>query len=113
MEMAGSIVISRNARVPMSTGQFDYLVSRIGDQFDSSDVWVKNEVYLPLGEGGMRFISAESLNSNELAIFSTAVMRARIASQDEGSFLLYESVWNQLIEKLRQDARLGVSGKFI
>ena len=108
--MAGSIVNSRNVRVPMSTSQFDYLVSRIGDQFDSSDIWVKNEVYLPVEEGGMSFISTESLNSNELAIFSTAVMRARAASQDEGSFLLYEGVWNQLVEKLRQDARLGVSG---
>ncbi|VWB21972.1 hypothetical protein [Burkholderia diffusa] len=108
--MAGSIVISKDVRVPVSTSQFDYLVSRIGDQFGLSDIWVKDEVYLPMEEGGMSFISTESLNSNELSIFLTAVMRARTASQDEGSFLLYEGVWNQLVEKLRQDARLGVSG---
>lgn len=108
--MVGSIVISKDVRVPVSTSQFDYLVSRIGDQFDSSDMGVKNEVYLPVEEGGMSLISTESLNSNELAIFSTAVMRARAASQAEESFLLYENIWNQLVEKLRQDARLGIPG---
>ncbi len=50
--MAGSIVISKEVRVPVSTSQFDYLVSRIGDQFHSSDMWIKDEVYLPMEEGG-------------------------------------------------------------
>ncbi|WP_175818888.1 hypothetical protein [Burkholderia sp. BCC0419] len=108
--MAGSIVISKDVRVPVSTDQFDYLIGRIGDQFDSSGMQIKNEVYLPVEEGGMSFISTESLDSNDLAIFLTAVMRARTAAQAEGSFLLYENVWNQLVEKLRQDARLGISG---
>ncbi|WP_279610789.1 hypothetical protein [Burkholderia stabilis] len=108
--MAGSVTISKDVRVPVSTIQFDYLVSRIGDQFDSSDMWVKDEVYLPMEEEGMNFISTKSLNSNGLSIFLTAVMRARAASQAEDSFPLYENVWNQLVEKLRQDTRLGVSG---
>lgn len=108
--MAGSIVIYKDVRVPVSTSQFDYLVGRIGDQFGSSDIWVKDEVYLPMEEGGMRFISMESLNSNGLSIFLTAVTRARTASQAEDSFSLYENVWDQLIEKLRQDTRLGNAG---
>ncbi|WP_124922062.1 hypothetical protein [Burkholderia stagnalis] len=108
--MAGSIVISKDVRVPVSTSQFDYLVSRIGDQFGLSDIWVKDEVYLPMEEGGMSFISTESLNSNGLSIFLTAVTRARTASQAEESFPLYENVWDQLIDKLRQDTRLGNAG---
>ncbi|WP_280118954.1 toxin-immunity protein system imunity protein CdiI [Burkholderia pseudomallei] len=108
--MAGSIVISKEVRVPVSTSQFDYLVGRIGDQFHSSDMWIKDEVYLPMEEGGMSFISTESLNSSGLSIFLATVMRARAASQAEESFPLYENVWNQLVEKLRQDVRLGVSG---
>lgn len=111
--MAGSIIISKDVRVPVSTSQFDYLVGRIGDQFDSSGMRVKDEVYLPMEGGGMTFISTESLDSNGLAIFLAAVMRARTASQVEESFPLYENVWNQLIEKLRQDARLGGFGEFI
>ncbi|WP_269112273.1 toxin-immunity protein system imunity protein CdiI [Burkholderia cepacia] len=107
--MAGSIVVCKEVRVPVSTSQFDYLVSRIGDQFHPSDMWIKDEVYLPMEEG-MSFISTESLNSNGLSIFLETVMRARAASQAEESFPLYENVWNQLVEKLRQDARLGVSG---
>ncbi|WP_159082888.1 hypothetical protein [Burkholderia mayonis] len=108
--MAGSIVIFKDIRVPVSTSQFDYLVSRIGDWFDSSDIWVKDEVYLPMEEGEMSFISTESLNSNGLSIFLTAVTRARTASQAEESFPLYENVWDQLVEKLRQDTRLGNTG---
>ena len=108
--MAGSIVIYKDVRVPVSTSQFDYLVSRVGDQFGLSDIWVKDEVYLPMEEGGMSFISTESLNSNELSIFLTAVTRARTACQAEDSFPLYENVWDQLIEKLRQDTRLGNAG---
>ncbi|WP_431207393.1 hypothetical protein [Burkholderia cepacia] len=107
--MAGSITISKDVRVQVSTSQLDYFVSRIGDQFHPSDMWIKGEVYLPMEEG-VSFISTESLNSSGLSIFLATVMRARAASQTEESFPLYENVWNQLVEKLRQDARLGVSG---
>ena len=107
--MAGSITISKDVRVQVSTSQLDYFVSRIGDQFHPSDMWIKDEVYLPMEEG-VSFISTESLNSSGLSIFMATVMRARAASQAEESFPLYENVWDQLIEKLRQDARLEVSG---
>ena len=107
--MAGSITISKDVRVQVSTSQLDYFVSRIGDQFHPSDMWIKDEVYLPMEEG-VSFISTESLNSSGLSIFMATVMRARAASQAEESFPLYENVWDQLVEKLRQDARLGVSG---
>nr|WP_269112903.1 hypothetical protein [Burkholderia territorii] len=108
--MAGSIVISKDVRIPVSTSQFDYLVGRIGDQFDSPDIWVKDEAYLPMEEGGMSFVSTESLNSNGLSIFLAAVTRARTASHAEDSFPLCENVWGQLVEKLRQDTRLGNTG---
>ena len=107
--MAGSITISKDVRVQVSTSQLDYFVSRIGDQFHPSDMWIKDEVYLPMEEG-VSFISTESLNSSGLSIFMATVMRARAASQAEESFPLYENVWDQLVEKLRQDARLGGSG---
>lgn len=66
---------------------------------------VKAKVYLPMDEGGMAFVSAESLNPSELVIFLKTVMQAKNASQNEESFAMYEDLWNQLIEKLRQDTR--------
>lgn len=53
----------------------------------------------------MAFVSAESLNPSELVIFLKTVMQAKNASQNEESFAMYEDLWNQLIEKLRQDTR--------
>lgn len=103
--MAGSIVISKDVRVSVSTGQFGYLIDRIGGRFDSSGMHVKAKVYLPMDEGGMTFVSAESLNPSELVIFLKTVVQAKNASQNEESFAMYEDLWNQLIEKLRQDAR--------
>lgn len=103
--MAGSIIISKDVRVPLSTNQFDYLVERVGSQFGPLDMRVKEEVYFPMDEGGMMFISAESLNAQDFAAFSRAVMKARVAAQAEASFSTFESVWALLLERLRQDAR--------
>lgn len=50
--MAGSITISKDVRVQVSASQLDYFVSRIGDQFHPSDMWIKDEVCLPMEEGG-------------------------------------------------------------
>ena len=55
--MAGSIVISKEVLVPVTTSQFDYLVNRIGDQFHSSDMWIKDDVYLPMEEGGELYLN--------------------------------------------------------
>ena len=70
--MAGSIIISKDVQVLLSTSQFDYLVERVRRQFESSDLHVKDKVYFPMDEGGMTFISAEPLDAQGFTAFSKA-----------------------------------------
>ena len=106
--MGGSIFFSNGAQLPLSTQDFYYLVERVRSQFNSSEMGVKEKVYLPLDEQGMTFISAKLLNKRDFSSFSKAVLNARAAAQVEESFSRFEGVWNLVLEMLRQDPRFEI-----
>ena len=103
--MAGSIIISNDLILSVSTWQFDCIESQIRSELKLIDQSVFEKVYSPLDEGGMNFISAESLSANEFGDFVQAVMKAveRVKKNPHDQDLL--SLWEDLLGKLRADAR--------
>lgn len=103
--MGGSIFVSGSVQVALSTRAFDYLVERVRSQFGPLNLHIIEKVYMPLDEQGMMFISSELLDEKEFAAFSKAAISAMEAARAEEYFSRFETVWNELIDAIRQDAR--------
>lgn len=88
--MAGSIITSKGLILSINSFTFDYLVDRIAAQFDANDIHIKEEVYRPMEEGAMTFISARPLDAKKFSVFSRAVMKASVAAQSEPFFARFE-----------------------
>jgi hypothetical protein len=105
--MAGSIFVSKELRLPVSTMQFDYLVKHIADAFLPEEQGIRAEVFQPLEEGGMDFISAKALSASAFGKFSAAVERAHQSARLEKEFPVYQQLWNELLERVHADTRFN------
>ncbi|QWT22147.1 hypothetical protein KPL74_09080 [Bacillus sp. NP157] len=103
--MSGTIIFSPGHGVATSTINFDYLVERIRQSFDASDGDVISEIYDPLDQGGMTYISLADLSQEKFNAFVRAVRRAYSLAASDGSYHKFTVAWEELLAKLRADTR--------
>lgn len=103
--MAGTILVTDERGLAISTVEFDYLVECIRGAFLQEDQSVAELVYEPLDEGGMTFISAVELDELSYPVFAETVWRAYVASKGTASFSRFEARWKELLEIIEQDPR--------
>src|SRR5882762_3030379 len=105
--MAGSIFISKESRLPVSTQQFGYLVERIRVEFDAEDQPFVREIYSSMDDGGMSFISAENEGYAGFEAFFRAVAKAKLKASVESNYDAFVQLWNDLLTKIRVDPRFS------
>ncbi len=103
--MAGSIIVSKELRFPVSSLQFDYLAERIRAGFDFEGQAYLKEIYSPMDEGGMDFISVKNENEAAFKSFVLAVLKAKEAASTEDSYATFGGLWEGLLAKIRLDER--------
>lgn len=109
--MAGTIFVSKDLRLAVSSRQFDYLVQYIRSAFAADESDVEGVIFEPMDEGGMDFISASALSKGDFGRFASAVVRAhKSASADKSGFLTYGHLWAELEQLLHSDSRLSEFG---
>ena len=105
--MAGSIFVSKQLRLPLSTQQFDYLVERIRIEYGQADQARMQAIFSPLDEEGMNFISAESQDDAGFKAFFDAIVRAKERSSLRSEDAPFVALWDELLDKVRLDSRFS------
>ena len=106
--MAGSIFLSKELRLPVSTQQFGYLVERIRPAFDTDEQEHLREIYSPMDEGGMNFISAEHEGEAGFKALFYAVVKANSIAASEDNYGSFAPLWSDLLAKIRVDPRFSI-----
>jgi len=107
VEVAGSIFVSKELRLPVSTQQFDYLIERIRPAFSANSQSSLRRIYSPMDDGGMSFISAENEDGDGFKSFFQAVAKAKLEASSESSLDAFIHLWNDLLDKIRLDPRFS------
>jgi len=105
--LAGSILISKELRLPVNSQQFGYLAERIRRAFDAEGQPFLREIFSPADEGAMNFISAENGDEAALKAFFRAVVIAKSNASNEPSYEIYARFWNDLLALIRLDPRFS------
>lgn len=105
--MAGSIFISKEIRLPLSTQQFDYLTERIRGAFYIEDQSHLRSIYTPMDDEGTNFISAENEEKTGFKAFFKAIARAKSNAQLEENYKIFGQLWDELLNKVRSDPRFS------
>ncbi len=103
--MAGSILISDQVGIALSTRDFDYLVERIRVEFPLNDRRWASEIFEPMDEGGMTFISLIDCSGDGFCSFFNAVLLAKKKAEDVEGYLFHAAQWEELLSSLRSDPR--------
>lgn len=101
--MAGSIIVSEETLIPLSTMGLYYLIERIRLEFDEEDEAFKSEIYETLDKQGMPFIVLRGQDRKRFNAFARATKRAYDKEHHETSFS--ELLWGNLTRKLTSDPR--------
>jgi hypothetical protein len=103
--MSGTILIGEKNSIPLSTVAFDRLVEKIRAEFMGDESKYMDDIYSPLDDGGMTFISLKTQNGEGFRAFCRAVDRAYKKEASEESFHKYNDIWQTLMESLKSDSR--------
>lgn len=109
--MAGAIFISDEIRLPLSSQQLGYLTARIRAEFGSQDQAYLEEIYSPMDDEGMSFISCQNLDVAGCMVFFEAVTKAKNRAQSEDVSAVFGPLWDNLLAKIRLDPRFSSSDK--
>ena len=105
--MAGAILVSEKNGVSFKSLDFDYIIEKIRAHFNSGDNVILNEIYSPVDEGGMSFISLVEQTGDGFNAFFRA---ASLAYGDEiraGVLSGRKAEWDKLLIALRSDSRIN------
>lgn len=89
----------------MSTRQFVEIAEAIRTEFSREEDDVMREVFSPIDDGEMTFISAMELSPGAFAVFASAVQRAHAACERRGDIIVNEGVWKKLLGGISDDPR--------
>lgn len=103
--MAGTILISDQSIIDLSTKDFDYFSERIRADFPADKQDLAEDLFSPIDEGGMAFISLIDASEEIFSAFCTAVFAAEKRAKVEQKFPLYSSQWDRLLNALQDDSR--------
>jgi hypothetical protein len=104
--MAGAFVIAEGKALSMSGVDFEYLVQAIRGAFLDDEEKIKTEIYRPLDEGGMDFISLREQDNSCFKVFFRATERAFC----KASGVNRKCLWDELITLLKSDPRYVEGG---
>jgi hypothetical protein len=109
--MAGTILVDDDCGLATSTIEFDYLVERIRQAFAKNDEKFMQEIYEPLDEGGMTFISLTDTGVDGFRAFVRAAKQACSRAAAEEGFAQHRKQWTELLEILERDPRCPARGE--
>ena len=105
--MGGSIFVSEDRSLDMSTVDFIDFAERIRRELSAEEASALAPAYEAMDEGGMTFLSVDELDAAAFRIFVDAAGRARARAMTDGSFATRAAHWQALIGMLEADARYG------
>ena len=103
--MAGTILISKTSGVWLKSSQFDYIIEKIRQCFDDGQHDFRRQIYEPVDDGAMSFISLKEQSGDGLKAFLGAALRASENDLRDDPGSANKSTWDELIETLRADCR--------
>lgn len=103
--MAGTILVNDQSGLGTSTFEFDYLVERIRQAFAKDEEGFLQEIYRPLDEGGMTFVSLSQVGSDGFRAFARAARLACSRAATEEGFEHHRARWAELLHILERDPR--------
>lgn len=105
--MAGAILINEVDGVSMSGVEFGHITQAIRSLLQRQSPDILEEVYRPLDEGGMEFVSLKALDRKAFAVFFEAARRAYGVEQSENPDSPFKGAWREFLERLLADSRFG------
>ena len=103
--MAGAILLAENNGVSLNSLDFDHIIEKIRPNFRDSEDLVRDEIYSPVDDGGMSFISLKEQNSDGFNAFVRAALIAYESEISEQPLSSHRSSWDELMTALRSDPR--------
>jgi hypothetical protein len=111
--MAGYVHITKDVGLSMSTISFNAIVEFPRKYFDSDSKEFESEIYEPVDEGGMDFISLIEQEASGFMVFYKVVNAAykeserlgRCGNLDDQFYGMVMNTWAELLELLRADSR--------
>lgn len=103
--MAGTIFVTYENAVALSSIVFDRLGDAIRRHFGADERAVATQVYWHHDEGGMSAISADGLHPDEFSVFVRAVRGAHKEARTADDFSLYKEYWDELEGLIVMDPR--------
>lgn len=105
--MAGSIIISVNLGVSMSSVVFDHVVEETRKEFAESEKKIMEDIYGPYDHQAQMFINLNGQPAEVIRAFLRATSAAKAKGAQDG-YALPQNDWSELCEKLSRDPRSGV-----
>lgn len=99
--MAGAIIISDNEGLSLNSGDFDYLIEKIRGNFLDEEHSIRDEIYSPIDEGGMSFVSLKDRSDKEIAAFLRAAQVAYDKEARERPVSDRMALWEALLSAVR------------
>jgi hypothetical protein len=103
--MAGAILLAENNGVSLNSLDFDHIIEKIRPNFRDSEDLVRDEIYSPVDDGGMSFISLKEQSPDGFNAFFRAALIAYESETGEQPLSSYRSSWDELMTALRSDPR--------
>lgn len=91
----------------MSGMAFIHIAEAIRSFLRIEDIGTLRDIYRPLDEGGLDFISLDFLEKNDFESFFYAAHMAFDEEQRQYPESQFKQVWNELFERLSADPRFG------
>jgi len=92
-----------NIGVSLNSLDFDYIIEKI--RLKNSENLVRDEIYSPVDDGGMSFISLKEQDSDGFNVFVRAALIAYESEISEHPLSSHRSSWDELMTALRSDPR--------
>lgn len=105
MKMAGEILLAENKGVSFNSLDFDHIIEKIRPNFRAGEDLVRDEIYSPVDDGGMSFISLKEQGADGFNAFFRAASIAYESEIGERPLSPHKSSWDELMMTLRDDPR--------
>jgi hypothetical protein len=103
--MAGAILVAENIGISLNSSAFDHIIEKIRPNFGSGEDFFRDEIYSPVDDGGMSFISLREQNSDGFNAFVRAASIAYEREIGQQALSYYRHSWDELMTALRSDPR--------
>lgn len=103
--MAGAIIIADKRGVSMSGLAFQHIIGAIRPIIRARDEPLAEQIWEPIDEGGMDFVSLEFLDRDSYRVFCESVRDASERDLKANPDSVFRSTWGELLDSLSTDPR--------